>query len=55
MSGNTARLIAGAGLLATWLYLVATGMAPAPALAEFVSYALVGLIGHASNQGSKQP
>jgi xanthosine utilization system XapX-like protein len=51
MNATTARLIAGAGLLATWVYLVATGRAPAPELAQFVSYGLVGLIGHASNQG----
>lgn len=54
MNSNTARITAGAALLAAWLYLVVISKADVASLVDFIKYALVGLAGHAITQRGSQ-
>lgn len=55
MRTDLLKLAAGAALLLTWDHLVTIGKADAPALVDFIKYALFGLTAHTVFKGDPKP
>lgn len=54
MSETVIKTVAGAVLLAAWVYLVSTGKAEVAPLVDFIKYALGGLAAHTLMKGGTQ-